>query len=409
MTAAGRDKDMERTINKIPYADRIRNINFRILLTCSAVVSLVYNMQCGVVPLYLLELGGTPTDIGVLSGISSIVAMFFRIPVGRMLDRRGRQPVYLAGALLYIVGTAGFLMFPGVLPILVCKALCGVAMCGTSLAIGAIVSDLRPTNVTNGLYSIMLVQNIGNLFATSVGISISERWGYNSMFIVTGIGFAIAVVLVFSMRYEKQLRTVHPGPKVAQELKNGGIKNMIEPTALVPAVCMIFHGAAHSGITGFIAAYGVTLGIDNIGFFYIIYGVVSLALRPLLGKYSARRYDNAVFYIGVLFFALSILLLLMSTGPVLIGICAASWAVAYSCTQPILNSQAMSRASLDRIGAANATYYILWDFGFGAGSILLGMVATRFSYAAVYIISLVCVAALCLTYTVFHVFKRGNN
>jgi MFS family permease len=60
-------------------------------------------------PLYLRDLGATPTDIGVVFGVGNFVAAATFIPIGLAADRWGRRPLLIGVWLLSTIGAAAFI------------------------------------------------------------------------------------------------------------------------------------------------------------------------------------------------------------------------------------------------------------------------------------------------------------
>ena len=60
-------------------------------------------------PLYLQELGATPTDIGLVLGLGNVIAALSFVPFGLAADRFGRKPLIVITWLCSTVGAAAFL------------------------------------------------------------------------------------------------------------------------------------------------------------------------------------------------------------------------------------------------------------------------------------------------------------
>lgn len=60
-------------------------------------------------PLYLRELGATPTDIGLVLGLGNVIAALSFVPFGLAADRFGRKPLIIITWLCSTVGAAAFL------------------------------------------------------------------------------------------------------------------------------------------------------------------------------------------------------------------------------------------------------------------------------------------------------------
>src|SRR5437773_2551507 len=80
----------------------------RTLLTCyalSAALHLATISLSTLLPLHVVELGGTKTQVGLLFSVMTVVSMVVRPSVGGWIDRYGARPVILPGAAV-LVGTS---------------------------------------------------------------------------------------------------------------------------------------------------------------------------------------------------------------------------------------------------------------------------------------------------------------
>lgn len=369
--------------------------NYRLLIISTTVIAFFFGMQSNTLPLYVLELGGTATHVGIVSGIGSITALFFRVIAGLLLDRKGRKIVYVSGISLYVLATIGYVTAPNLTLVLLFKAVTGIGMCAVTSSIGAILSDIMPDRLMDGLFTITVAQTFGAILAPTIGIFIADRAGYRLLYAITGIGLIAALLISLRMSYEKYAPAVNTDAADKQPFH---IRQFVEMKAIVPAVCMVFYGLAQCGIMGFVASYGKTLGIQNIGFFFIINGLVTFLIRPVLGRFSEERYRNKLFTFGAASLLAALILFLLAKNAVLLGAAAVAYSMGYCASQPILNALALSRAPDGRKGAANATYYIFWDMGYGFGSVALGASATALGYHSIYFIGIVALAVLVAIY-----------
>ena len=99
-------------------------------------------------PLYALHRGGTEADAGTLTTLFTLAALFFRLPIGWVMDRWGRRPVLIGGALC---GVASALLYPqaeSVPAIFVSRPLHGIALGVFSTATAAVVPVEAPAGAS---------------------------------------------------------------------------------------------------------------------------------------------------------------------------------------------------------------------------------------------------------------------
>lgn len=79
------------------------------------------------VPLYAVSLGFTPTQVGVLIGVRSILAMAFAIHAGALMDRFGTRRIMLYVILVPIILAPLYAATPNFMALVILQILCGGA------------------------------------------------------------------------------------------------------------------------------------------------------------------------------------------------------------------------------------------------------------------------------------------
>ncbi len=367
--------------------------SFRYLKITLFLINIFFSIQTTTLPLYILHLGGNPLHIGILSGISSIVAMFFRPIIGRMLDTMQRTRIFSVGIIIYILSTLCYIFAHNYYVLILAKGLFGIGLCAVSSSTAPITYDLCSNELTDALYSINVVQILGSLAAPQIGIWFASKYGFQSLYIMTAVGYLLSYLAATQIHYEEE--------KTPTNIFSIHWQDIFEPRALVPGICMIFHGLSHCTIGSFMSSYGASIGIQNIGFYTVFYGSATILLHPVLKRFSHPKYDHCVFLTGCVAFYTALLLFLSAKGAISIAIAAIFFSAAYNTTYPILNSIALRSAGTDRSGAANATYYILWDIGYGYGSFAMGAVANQFGYPVIYQLGILSLSVLVGIYFAF--------
>jgi len=383
----------------------LRRKNYRQLLISHGLVGFFFGMQAQSLPLYVLELGGNASHVGMIAGLGPFMALFFRPLTGYFLDTRGRKIVLLAGIWIYIIVTMGYVFAPSIVFLFILRGMAGMALSATTSTVGAAASDLRPDDLTRSLYTIGIIQIVSSVSAPMISIFIATHIGFRLMYVINSMGFAAALFTAHKINYEKVL----PKAKRANTSKahgERGISKILETSALIPSCCMIFHGLANSSMMSFAGSYGKTIGIGNIGFFFLINGAVTLLIRPILWKYAAPSYRNRVFAVGVSAFVIAIVLFIFSSSWIWLAVASIPYSIAFSTIPPIINSIALSAAPAHRKGTANSTYYMFWDFGFGGGSIMLGSVASGYGYTSIFLIGIASALVLGFIYWRFLSLKK---
>jgi MFS family permease len=88
-----------------------------------------------------LDLGATPFDLGVVGGAFSVLSLFFAVPAGRWVDRRGEVTAIAAGAAMVAATCAALVPARSLAALIVCHAVLGVASIVNVVGLQAIVAN----------------------------------------------------------------------------------------------------------------------------------------------------------------------------------------------------------------------------------------------------------------------------
>ena len=213
--------------------------------------------------------------------------------------------------------------------------------------------------------------------------------------------FTTAIILAVFMTAGVYLARA-PYPEIqansanANKVKLPLLDRIVERKALAASICIFFCGAAYSCVLSFIRLFGSESGLsETVSFFFVVYAIVLLFSRPLVGRIQDRYGDNSTAYPCIVMQILSFVLLAFIPGPVTVLIAAALLALGYGTLNSVFITIACRRASSDRIPFATMTYWIGTDLGVGLGPVLLGAVAEGFGYSGMFTAA-ACISAVTL-------------
>jgi len=92
-----------------PSAQQIWTRNFLLIFFAHIVFSSAYCILIPTLPIYFLGIGSTEVQIGVLIGTLGIASLVIRPFIGRALVRVSEKSFMMAGALLFGLGSVGYL------------------------------------------------------------------------------------------------------------------------------------------------------------------------------------------------------------------------------------------------------------------------------------------------------------
>jgi MFS family permease len=350
-------------------------------------------------PLFIKELGGTESQVGLAAGMFTLAAVVFRPLVGGLLDRYGRKPFIIWGLLCFALAMYAYSWVAMIVVLMLLRVLHGVSWAFSTTAVGTAITDIIPVSRRGegmGWYGMSMT--VAMAIGPMLGIWIMQQYSFSFLFL---IATALSVgSLLLALRI----------PLPFERKSGSGKMSFFDRSVLSATVTVFFLAVAYGGITTFLPLFAATIQV-NAGTFFLVYAVVLTVTRPVAGKLT-DRYGEATFIIPALLITVVALLALGFTGG-WTGLIASAilFGVGFGSAQPALQAATLRIAHPERRGVANASFFTAFDLGIGLGAILLGAISEFTSYQTLFLVSSasVLVSLLCFSLFVRGLLKRKEE
>jgi len=352
--------------------DRLLTPTLAACLGITAGVHIALYMLNTTLPLHVVALGGSKTQVGLLFSVGAVVSMLLRPLVGGWIDRYGFRRVMLPGALV-LVGT--LLILP---------------LAGTPTAFIVLMAGL---GFGNGLIS----TGAGVLTAQA---SPPARRGeaLSIYYVATSLSFAVGPPLGFTLYNGGGMRRCFQGAAVLGVAITGLILSLraarpaagseppfrwLSRRALPSAATVVAANVGYSSIYAFLPLYAVASGLDgNLGWFYAVFSACIIAGRLALRRLSDRIGRARVIVPALAVTTLSYLVLALPPRVPTLAAAAVLLGAGVAVFYPTLLALLVDRTSETERGSAIGTLSGSFDLGNVVGSLLVGLVVERVSFAA---------------------------
>lgn len=95
-------------------------------------------------PLFIKELGGNESQVGLAAGAFTLTAVIFRPVVGGLLDRYGRRPFMVWGLVFFVLSMYLYNWIGGIALLLALRVLHGASWAFSTTAVSTSVTDIIP-------------------------------------------------------------------------------------------------------------------------------------------------------------------------------------------------------------------------------------------------------------------------
>jgi MFS family permease len=324
----------------------------------------------GVTPFYVTgPVGSDEAGLGLTFGAFSIATLVLRPYAGRLADRRGRRPLLLLGASLAAVVLLLHTITDDLIVLVALRMLLGVAEAFYFVAGFAALADLAPpSRVGEALSFNSLALYLGIAIGPVVGEALIDQGGFGAAWLG---GFGLLLIAVaLAMRVPEtapamtmaMARTAPPAP-------------LIHRAAVGPGIAL-FTGIV--AMTGFFLLGGQRaerLGLEAWSVAFLVFGGVVVAGRIAFARLPDRLPPIRVITIALTLCAAGSALAALAVTISVLLVAAAILAIGVALITPAVFVAIFRVVPAAERGAAAGTATIFIDLAFGAGPLVLGIVA----------------------------------
>ncbi|MCA6473909.1 MAG: MFS transporter, partial [Chitinophagaceae bacterium] len=230
---------------------------------------------------------------------------------------------------------------------------------------------------------------LGATIGPVIGSWVVSHYSYNAMFVTSALMALGSVAILFNIR-----ETLPEPQPFRWSLLRIPKKEIIEPTALRPALILFLLSISLGSCLTLVPDYSVELGMRNKGVFFTCFTITSLLIRLVAGKSSDRYGRQMVLFFSSLALVVSMLFLAFANDPLVLMTGAGIFGMSLGMNSPTVAAWAVDLCAIEHRGKAVATVYIALEAGIGGGALLSAWIynnhAENFMYA--FLLPAICAA-----------------
>lgn len=353
---SGRVKEQKESIWSFPYIA---------LMVVNLFQSMAAFMANTTLPVYADTLGASPSVVGIVVSSFSVTALLTRPFAGPAFDSFSRKRLLMASqciicACMFLYGVVDSLQ-----GLVIVRLVHGIGIgCSGPLAMSLVSEFLPESRFASGISIYALAQSFAQVVGPAAGLYLVNAIGFSPSYFLAAGCLLVAICGVGLIRepYRERLR---------YELK---LDRMFAPEAVGKGVALMLLATSFSCMGAYVVLYGYSVGVSQMGVFFIVYAFCLLGTRPLFGSMADRFGAPRMLAVGIAFFAASYVALAVADNLVAFIIAAILGSAGFGCCGPLLQSAALASVPPSRRGAASNTAFTGLDLGMLIGPIIGGMV-----------------------------------
>lgn len=385
---------------------RLWSKDYVFLLLAVFFASFTHNVFLIVLPVYVLDIGGSNTVTGLMMTGLTVAGICIRIVMAPLVDRIGRKKILVLGSATFALNTIAFCFVRDIPGLFCLQVINGIAQGIYFPVPPTLVGDIVPRErLVDGMGFFGIAASLSASLAPTVGLSLYEAFGplvlftVSSIFAVISAGFTTLVREHYKVP-ETEKKMAEAPPQDAFRPRGFRPLAVLELAVIVPALINFLVCFGNSSVINYLAPCGLARGIAGISTFFFVNNMTIILTRMLTGRLERRFGKIRLIAVGCLLNAAGIILIAFSHHTVPVLLAALLFGSGLSLTTQLQQVRIVEMVPENRRGVANATLMLFGDLGTGSGSMVWGSVTEGLGYTAAYLLSAcsgICAAGVHLT------------
>ncbi|WP_053366687.1 MFS transporter [Bacillus sp. FJAT-27245] len=281
-----------------------------ILFLIMFLVMVGFGIIIPVLPFYAKNLGASPTQLGFLMAVYSLMQLLFAPIWGRISDKIGRKPVMLAGITGLAISFFITAFADSIWMLFAARIVGGLLSAANMPTVMAYVADITtPENRSKGMGIIGAAVGMGFVFGPAIG-GIFSKTSLSLPFIIAGCSSILTLVLVALLLKEsstKESRRKNSQQKAPFHVALSGASGILFFLQFFISLSL----AGLEATFAYFAAKRAGLDTVSLGYIFMIMGLAGAFVQGgLIGKLTKKYGEGKVIQGGIIVSAIGFALIL---------------------------------------------------------------------------------------------------
>jgi len=363
---------------ELKNSPRLWTKSFITLSLCSFLLFLNLQLLLSSFPAYVKDrfLAGDVT-VSLVTSVFAISAIATRFLTAYLIRKIHRHVILFIGLIIAAITTAVYVLASTIGSLLLLRIGYGIGFGMASTIIPTLVSQIIPSKrLGEGIGYFSLSTSLALSVGPLIGLNLMQQFGFRTLSIVG----ALTVIVIFPLIFITKSLPSEPAKIVHTTATKQGFNYKL----LFPASLNMILAITYSGLLSFIALYGKSVSLDQVGLFFLFNAVTVVIIRPISGRLFDRKGHGAVLLPSAICVIASLIVLSYATTIPMLIVSALLYGLGFGAIQPTIQAWMLRVSTKEQHGMANSMFYNSTDLGVALGALLLGAIASFSSYAIMY-------------------------
>lgn len=358
-------------------------------------------------PLYVASLGASGAEIGLISGIFGVSAIFIRFFTDDFVKLLGKKKCLYLGLFFSLISTIAYAFFTSIHMLMIARIIQGLGFgLGTTFAAALAVDIIPSSRRGEGVGYFGLGNTISMGIAPALGVMLLTDFSSDFLFVFSTIAAALAVgCTVFCSESVSAIRRSRRAPKVKVPWRS----RFFEAGTGFPSFFTMLFGLAYGCVNTFIALLAQEVHIPNAGFFFVVGTIFVFLTRTFGGRIYDSKGPFWVLLPGIVSYIAGLVVIIHAASFTALMIAAVFYGTGAGLIMPSLMTWLFNSVAPERRSSASATYYNMLDVGTSGGIIVLGGVAGVIGYVNMFYYVLAAMVLFLAAFLGQHFYKPASR
>lgn len=383
------------------FSRKLWSRDFVLIVLVCTIASYTNSTFMTLLPVYVLDLGGTNAMTGMMMTGLTVVGMFTRIIAAPLFDRVGRKKMLVLGAGLYAVNALLFCFTKDLQMLFALRVLQGFTQGVFFPVPHIIVADISPEDMLVDAMGLFGAANaVVFAVAPTIGLAVYNDLGPQALFVSSAVtGF---LSFLFSLFIKEHY---HPAPHAPAEqgrkIKKTGFDRALLLLVLLPSLVHLFLYIGNSAVSSFLTPCGLSRGLKQISLYFLVNNIAVIAARLTVGRLIVYLSKKTCILLGVLLSAGGTALIAVAHNMPLMLLSAVLMGLGLTADAQLLQAQVMLTTPGEHRGVASTVFTFMGDIGTGAGAALWGALSAGAGYTVTYLLAGASTLAGCVFHEIY--------
>ncbi len=333
-----------------------------------------------VIPLYVVNLGGSPFDVGIALGLFPIASILARPFIGVYADTQGRKLYMIIGGVIFLLASLLYSVTATLIVLFLLRLLHGLGMASFTTSSSAYIADIIPRRRRGEAMSYFASANnialiVGPYFALTL---IDGGGGFSLVFFIAAILSGLCILSVLPVK-DTPL-AVRGGQKIFD-------KTLYRREVVFPSMVIGVGALTYAAIIAFLPVHAQQIGMDNPGVFFTAYGLSVIGSRVVASKLIDKIPRPKVVIFSAIPMLIAVALLAFTQNLLQLIFVAILYGIGLAFLLPAAQAFLVDRVKREERAKALGVFFSFLELGVGGGAIVLGIVAEYLGYQSAFIVA----------------------